>query len=285
MKSCNKDGNNATLIDYRLYDPSAAVLFKNRNNKAIFRELFCTLPSCRARKKGKCAVWNVAAWGCPYGLIKSDIGFTKRAAKFRSWINERKKRVDGICQLKALKKIEQIGEYIYFPYPHWHLDKTITDKLENKSKGRISFFTIKEFTVELFELIVNTRPRSLFGGEITSYQKDVVPQIVLHTEEQLPEFYRKWSEMYPETAGKYKVKNYVGRKAFLKTCVVGAEFKIKRGDVGVWDGKFLIIDNYNPLFPPVRDCLSTKMIFEPTDKTTIVITNNSQVDRKTLFDD
>lgn len=205
------------LIDYRLYDPTKS-LFGNKKDRARFTTLHCSGSDiCPAFAIGKCAVWHgLGGTRCPYGTRNTAEGFTPRARKFRTWINDKREKVKGVKQLGRLDKIMPIGDYIFFPYPHWSIDaKWVDSKYRH---GFLSspdlFLPLEMFTVDFFERIINARPRAMMGGEIKSYQLETVPAIIMHTEENLSEFFLEWCVKYPETAKKYAKRDYVGRKAF-----------------------------------------------------------------------
>jgi hypothetical protein len=122
------------------------------------------------------------------------------------------------------------------------------------------------------------------GQPIISYSKKIVPEIINHTEEEVPDFYKQWAEKYPETAKQFIIKNHIGRTAILITCNKDSEFVTDKG-IMKWDGKYITIDNYRPLFSPIKNFKSSKMIFEPSEKTTVIITDNNQVNKQTKFID
>ena len=271
------------LIDYRLYNPTKS-LFGNKNDKAEFRQLFCSNDDCNARNNGQCTMWSLSGGKCPYGRMTFEKGFTRRARKFRSWINEREKQVEGIKQLRECSKMEQIGEYIYFNYPYWYQDYRIERDMKNGTlPERKTFYTYDEFTVEFFQRIINAYPQAIFGGTITDFQKKTVPEIIMHCEEQLPEFFNQWSKKYPDTAKRFEKKDYKGRTALLNTIRPGAVFH-ENGEKITWDGSELIMNDYSSVFLPVNNGPVTVKIV-PSPETTIKITNNDQVSDETIFKD
>lgn len=276
---------NKKLIDYRLYNPKNS-LFGSKKDKAKFRTLYCTASDvCRAYKNNTCTMWKMGGSKCPYASMNVEEGFTQRARKFHSWVSERKERVKDIKQLKAAGKIELINEYIYFPYAHWYLDKSVP--VENKG-GYFSngpqFFLLDVFTIDLFQKIVNARPHAMMGGEITSYQKEVVPKIVMHTEEQLPDFFNQWKDKYKDTYERFKVKDYVGRLALVKTLKKGTKIQHKYGNI-IWDGKYAVIDNFDLSFSPIKEYSNASLKLTLEDNASIKITSNDQVSGITKFVD
>lgn len=280
--------NNVTenvLIDYRLYDPTKS-LFGNKRDKAKFTTLRCSMSeTCPALAQGKCAVWHgLGGTHCPYGRRQSETGYTPRAQKFRSWLRERREQVLDIKQLSPWRKIARIGDYVFFPYPFWSIDMKAVDQ-----RYRHGFFSSPDlflpadiFTIDLFEKIINARPRAMMGGEITDYQKETVPQIIMHTQEEMPNFYKAWATKHPETAKRFKVLDYTGRKAYLKTVRPGSVFPSDDGNM-IWDGERLIVESYQSIFVPVRKCEKCTLTILPSDDTVIEIVDNNQVDDGTKF--
>lgn len=276
------------LIDYRLFDPTKSLFKTKANERAEFRKLLCCEHGrCQAFAVNTCTMWRFLGPPCPYGKIQFESGPTKKSPKLWEWVSDRKKSVEGIVQLaSAATKMCLIGGYIFFPYPHWSLDLGVSiDKSEraNLISGGIEYIPIDRFTADFFEEVVRARPRALFGGEIASYQKEVVPSMVLHLEECLPELFGGWKSKYPDTTSRFSVKNYIGRSAIIVTLPPGTVIPHKEG-VMVWDGESLLVENYASVFMPVK-VETAKLIMKPTTGATVKITSNDQVGSDTKFSD
>jgi hypothetical protein len=280
------------LIDYRLYNPKTSPFRTSKNDKAVFTAVHCSnSENCDAFKNGSCVMWaGLYGHKCPYGRKKNQEGYSQRAYKFSEWISAKKQSVEGIKQLDACpQKMCSIGEYVYFPYPHWTLDKSVP-MVEEDRANMISdgvarqFINQVLFTIDLIEHIINARPQALFGGEITSYQKEVVPKIVQHLREVFPERFKKWSKKYPETAEKFNLDDYVGRMAYVRTLKPGCVV-VKKDCSMKWDGEYLITEEFTSVFLPIErpDYVYLKM--KPGEQTTIKITSNDQVYSETEFKD
>lgn len=275
------------LIDWRLSDPANFSLFGSKNNKAVFTELHCSnSENCDAYKQGRCAMWKIFGRKCPYGRIYKEEGFTRRARRYSSWISERRKKVEGIAQLSSQDKACRVGEYIYFPYPHWSLDGSVgVNKRAGLFTSHDEFFKEEDFTIEFFESIVNAIPRAIFDNrEIKSYQKEVVPLMVQHMKEAFPEFCKEWAQKYPDTAAKFKEVDHTGRTALVRTLKPGCTFKADNKEFH-WDGEFVSMDsnNFGILFP-IRGTF-TDIRMKPGESAKVKITDNSQVCESTVFVD
>lgn len=272
------------IVDWRLYNPANG-LFAKKNDCAEFRIIRCTgYGNCDAYKSGNCIMFKFSHEKCPYGKKTLEKGYTQRARKFHSWIEERRNRMKDVPQLSEQKKICKIGDYIYFPYPHWTIDRNVpASKRSGLFQSGQQFICIEQFTIDFFEKIVNAKPQAIMGGEIKSYQKEVVPKIVLHISEEMPEFYHEWKSKYPDTEKKFDLHDFVGRSAKIKTLKVGC--LIVNGNKKMrWDGEYMQFEDYKLLlFDFPYDCVELKV--RPTDNATIKITNNNQVCETTEFID
>lgn len=189
-------------------------------------------------------------------------------------------------------KIVEVGDWLYLPYAHLDMNKNLP--IECHSSLFISgkpFMKKADFTLTIIKSIVDFHPFALMGGEITCYQKEIVPKFLGHLQEIYPDLYKQLLDANPQYVEKYSLvnKNYIGRKALLKTTkpsiiVVGKHtFR--------WDGKALTSLKFDPLWIDVQDQNQVKAIEQidvrivPSDKAVIKITSNDQVSPTTVFVD
>jgi len=220
---------------------------------------------------------------CPYGKKETEIGYTPRAMKFHSWMRDKRATVEGIQQKKGYSKIAIIGDYVWFPYPHWNLASTIPEKYQSGAFTTNTFIEKDDFTVKLFQTIVRAIPQAVFGGAIQRYQIEIVPTMVQHVKEELPEFYNDWAIAYPDTAEKFKDVSSVGREARLDTIKAGTMVEVKKDVCGLWDGKQITVENYQPFFMGIVE--KAKLVITPKKDAVITITNDNQVTNETVFVD
>jgi len=275
--------NTEKLIDYRLFNPLQSLFKQGKNEKALLQTVYCSnSENCEAYKEGRCVVFaGLFNTKCPYGRLAKEEGYTRRARQFYEWISEKEKKVKDVKQLEVQPlKMCMVGEYVYFPYPHWDLDK----KFEEMDTGK--FLKNDVFTVEFIQTVITARPRSLMGGEIKSFQNEVVPLIVQHLEEVFPTLFKEWALQNPEFAKIYEKKSYVGRKAYVKTLPVGCRIPHRNGEM-VWDGEKLTISDYAKTLLPISSSQieNAKLIITPTDNAAIEITSDDQVCDTTRFKD
>jgi len=224
---------------------------------------------------------------CPYGVTRREEGFTPRARKFYSWMNERKESVKDIQQKSSFDKVAIIGDYVWFPYHHWYMGSSLSEKYRGGAFNSKNFIEKEVFTPEFFQLLVTQRPHALFGGEIKSYQKEVVPLMVVHVKEELPKFYSEWASAYPDTASKFVEISSIGRKARLDSIAINVNVRVNSGKnatFGLWDGTQIVVENYAPFFMNV-DIETTELIITPKKDVVITITDDNQVTEDTIFID
>lgn len=277
------------IIDWRIFDPANSIFKSSKNERATFRKTICNnAENYQAYKNGGCTALEHE---CPYSKIDFKTGYTQRAAKHFKWISEARESVKGIPQLNLYKKIAKVGDYIFFPYRHWYTDTKITTSEITKDTYRYAggfshpfpFIKKSDFTIDLFNNILNADPRTLFGNErITRYAKEIVPIIVQHTKEEMPEFWEEFAVKYPDVANKYQELDCIGRRAYVKTLKKGCSFKTKK-ELFHWDGKQMTIKNYDGIFLPIDG--EATLIVVPNDDAIIEIVDNCMVDSNTKFKD
>jgi hypothetical protein len=267
------------IVHANVYDPSRPSLFgNNKNDKAQCQTIECSnSENCDLFKRGECAIRKGLLGGeCPYGKWQTETGYTRRAKRFHGWISERKERCEGVGYLKAPKRLGIVGDFVYLPYSHI-----------NKDGGLFSastlFMPVSEFTCDKIKELCLYRPEAIMGGEITSYQKEVVPLFILHLSEIMPELYRELCDAWPRAKKIVEKHSNVGRKALLSTVVpnVGVLTGIHRDD-WVWDGEYLTMTNKEASSMLVKH---SEVRIKPVDGETVKICSEDQVNEKTVFVD
>lgn len=148
------------------------------------------------------------------------------------------------------------------------------------------YINIDDFTVELIRDICSFRPQAIMGGEIRSYQKEVVPRFIAHLKEVLPGKYEEFIKAYPEFD---KEIDHVGRKALLKTINPSYVHYKSRNYPNLnsdwyWDGEQLkYVSGYVSSFSVAKNYDIGEISLVPTDKTVVKIEDNKQVNSDTVF--
>jgi hypothetical protein len=251
--------------------------------------------TCQLLKRGQCI--NKLIWGpkCPHGYVRQENGPTKKSKNCASWVAEKRKEFShliGKVQGTPPHKIAEVGDWIYIPYAHVDMNKDLP--IERHSSLFVSgtpFLRKESFTIPVIQSIVNFRPMSLMGGEITSYQKEEIPKFLIHLEEAFPDLYNQLLDTNPHYVTRYNLvkKSYVGRTALLKT-TKAATLQIGKHTFE-WNGNVLTSLKFDPLWIDVKDQNGCKAIEQinvsivPTDTATIKIESNDQVSPDTVFVD
>lgn len=245
--------NEYKIIGAQIFDPSARSLFKQDGNaRAHCRVFHCKLDNCPLLSKGQCVNQEFIGPKCPYGHVRKETGFTKRARKNYEWVKSRKAKYPE-CPSAPKKKLVVIGDYIYLPYAH----------MNNATHG--SFIKKDQFD---WQKIASDRPQAMFGGEIRTYREKELPLFLAHLKEVLG-------------LGPGCNVNPVGREAIVSTLPVGSTFQYGTASTPViWDGEYFTYktDNNFSIF------ITGEVRIKPS-KETIKITNESQVDESTMFVD
>mgnify|MGYP003132514587 CR=1 FL=1 len=275
---------NGELINVTLYDPTNA-LFGNKQDKAEATFFYCSnKDQCDYYKNGQCLnVANVFKGSCSYGTKSCKQGYTRRARSFHKWIRDiRDNNEDLMWALsRAPDVISGVGEYMCLPYSHMTLDNDLFVQKSHLFSGGIPFIPKEQWNIESAYSLITRRPQAMMGGEIKSYQKEVVPKFCKDLQDQYPEFYQDLISKYPQVAERTDSYSYVGRKALISSLKPGTKIR-KKKEVWVWDGAYLTSTNHEILFSIVKyDEISVRI--KPEEGESVKIENDDQVDSDTKF--
>lgn len=253
----------------------------------------CQIPTeCSFLKLKQCINHNIFGPRCVYGKKTCEVGPTKRSRKCSEWVNNKReeyKDIRGKISAAPPVKIAKVGEYIYLPYAHMDMNVAVPFRAHSDIFiSGIPFIAVEKFTLEVIKSIVSYHPRALMGGEITSYQSEVVPKFVKDLSEVFPNLYAELIRDCPE----FTIKNTsaVGRKALLTTLLPG-NVNISN-IIWKWDGSslstndekkvlFLNIDDRNG----IKSFKTLTITVVPTDETVVQVYSDDQVTDKTVFVD
>lgn len=278
------------VIDATIFDPKDHPFKSVRNEKASCSIILCNnAENCDLYKKNQCVRINLFGEPCPHGKNLKEEGFTKNAKAYQSWINERKEKYADV--LRKLKHAEDImavvGDYIYLPYSHADMNKNVPFlRHDLYLLPGIKLVKKEDFNLNTIKNIISFRPQAMMGGEITSYQNEIVPKFILHLSEVFPELYNELIKEMPELTITKENVNYVGRKALLATVKVGSTFTHHKGqsyeEKWTWDGEYM---NYkgNKLSFAITEFDSVEIKLKPKANAIITIEDNEQVTKETKF--
>lgn len=231
------------IVHANVYDPSTSIFKVSKSTPAEYQIIECSLEQCPLRDAGTCAVRGGIFCGkCPYGWMRTVTGPTRRAASFGTFIRGARERFKGVPFLKAPpNRLAFVGDYAYLPYTHMSMCMDVPFLAHGGAfRTDIPFIHKDDWTIENVLKLVRFRPEALLGGEITDYQRKMVPLFVQHIRELDPPMFAKLAEEIPS----YDVApNYVGRSAYLNTLRHGISINANvHKDYPVcwhWDGEKL----------------------------------------------
>jgi hypothetical protein len=274
------------VVHCHIYKPHNSIFKSSRNNKAEVQTVdCCNSDKCGLFHRKECSFVSVFGWHkCPYGRYSKYEGFTRNARKYSEWIKEQETKYAGITYLNSHSTVMAIvGEYIFLPYPHMTMNGVIPflgkESLFVNGNG---FLKLENFTVDTIIKMVEFKPQALMGGEIKSYQKEVLPKFLKHLSEQMPELFQQVIEKSEKAKEQYRTFTNVGRRAILETVTPNVgQFKDIHGGLWTWDGKTLKSNNSKASFMLVSAFKELAIV--PEEKQTVTITDEGQVGDKTIF--
>ncbi len=291
-------------VHFNCFTPHNALFKSSRKDKAEVQVVLCGRPDdCDLLKRGECT-WRASfGWhACPYGHYHKYEGFTPKARAYATWINEQKKKYEGIPYIKEHSEVlASVGDYVFLPYTHMDMADVGWIQKDTGLFGKGCAFLKKElFTPETILKLINFRPQAMMGGEISSYQQESIPKFVKHLQEKCPDLLKEAERLEIKKAlnlGKTNEENhffksrirrileeysYKGRKAILQTLTpnIGKFVDIHKGE-WLWDGEYLTSLNSHASFMLVDKFDEIKI--KPKPRITVTITEDSQVNDKTEF--
>lgn len=275
------------VVNTHIYTPHDAIFRGMRNDRAECKTVRCSnSENCGLFARGECAWLGGFGWqACPYGKFNQKEGFTKKARAYFKWIKEKKDLAgDTLDKLSSHKNVMAIvGEYIFLPYAHI----TMNDKIPFLAKGGLfnkenCFLKYENFTIDNIISICEFRPYAMMGGEILSYQKEVVPNFIKHLSEILPKTYQQLCLVFERAKSIVDSYSHIGRKALLETITPNAGRLIDcHKSEWVWDGEYLTSNKCRASFMLISDYSELRL--KPNKGCVVEISDNSQVNENTKF--
>ena len=246
-----------TLLEIGLYEPTKAT------ERAELRTFYCVLPGgpggCPLFQRGGCLSDSSLLGGsnCLYGRSNCSRSATKRAKAYYQFVKDAKVRIaeekaGGIPKTRYVRRqLTRIGDYVLFP------DGQVTscEAVPFRAHRAVFFgsgspwLKVEDFTPENLLLLFRFRPRAYDGREITSYQKEEVPKLLLQLRFRFPELFAAVMEAAPELAE--RVPDHTGfvGKAIHVTKFPPGPVTLRFGSKGKermlaaqWDGERLTAD-------------------------------------------
>lgn len=269
-------------------------LFGGRETKLEASVISCNMhESCSLFKNNQCVrVRSLGNQSCAYGKEETVVGYTSKAKKYHDFRNKWKNH-EAYGMLKhPPAKLGAMGDFVFFPYPHVGISETEKKELKLVDPWKINrgkqFIELERFDVDFIHRLCSFKPQAMMGGEISKYQKEVVPSFMTHLAEVMPDLYEAFTTAHPEFSGKI---DHVGRKAYLKTLnpspILDANKNYPNLDSAwYWDGELLTYTGgHISRISVIKDYEIENIVIRPTDKSVVTVADNNQVNQKTVFVD
>ena len=278
------------IIGGTVYDPTVGSIFHKakKSERAEYRTILCKCDSCPLLAVGACIEVGMFSH-CVYGKFSKETGPTRQAKTFSEWVNARKEQSKSFGWPKqAPAKLSFIGDYVYLPYPHMDMCKDVPFVRHSAFiVSGVQFIPCAAWTLKNVLTLIDFRPQALMGGEIGSYQREVIPLFKEHIRECDSEM---WSQVILGRPQYDVAPNYVGRKAVVKTLAFPITIPAYDARYPVewqWNGSTLTttdIHAYGSTWGHV-DAKSVKVELAPSDSATVVVKDNNWVVSSTVFVD
>lgn len=267
------------VIHVHVYDPSNSIFKTKASDRAEIHTYTCDKAEvCDAHKQGRCILVG-SIFGRCFGRKSVSRGPTKRAKSFRKFVTDGKSHEKYGALKTQPSKIFKVGNGYMMPYSQVNLDEN--SPFESKSGFMMTGMPYIENPTEgALSIIYKQRPQAMMGGEIKSYQRDVVPEIVKHMHDEYPELFEKLASIHPEALGVVNEFDYTGKKVKLASLSPG---KIKIGSsFWDWDGEYLNGTGGNMIFAPA-DAIEVRV--KPSPDASVKVTNTEMVNENTVMVD
>ena len=240
--------------------------------------------NCDLYKQKQCVRASILNTQCPYGNVEVERGYTKRARSHFQWVNKRQKDYADYLNVLSgpVSKMAKVGDYVYLPYSHMNMNKSVPFMSHSQFLIRgMPFLKVEDFTVDNIVNICNFRPTALMGGEIKSYQKEVVPTFLQHLSESDNDLFMQLIESHPKMGDKLKSFSHVGRHVLLHTLNLNIDIRDIHGGTWFWDGKYLTSTNSHASFMLVNNPQEVRI--KPRENSVVKVCNDTHVNENTKF--
>lgn len=222
------------------------LLFRSgRENPLTAEEVYCDrYKECSLYNSGCCL--NVGS-KCKYGEAKYIQGYTSRSSRYSKFKNSYMED-DKYKNLKNESNtlIGLIGDYVYLDVSYCvvTLGEDGTYEIDDSFLGNgISWIENDKFTKELLYEICTYAPR---GCSSHAY-REVIVDMLSQLRKIDVEFYEDFIKAYPELNC---TPNYIGKYAYIYTLKVGSELRGNGDNKFIFDGEYLICENWKSTFIP-----------------------------------
>lgn len=278
-----------TIINVGLY--GGKNIFRKGESPLEASIIHCSkTDQCSFYARGEC--WNVRSilgQGCTLGdYVESKKGYTSRAKKYGEFKSNWQSHEEYNKLKYPVKRVGLIGDYVVFPYSHIGIkvqedNITFINPYITNNKDLIP---LRLFDEEFIYRLCKFKPQAMFGGNITDYTEQEIPNFLIHLKEVLPELYNSFVNKYTEFD---TIRSNVGRKALIVTlnpCKLQytASSYPELNSEWYWDGEYLTYESgYVSRFNIDSNAEVVEIKLKPNKESLVVISDDNQVNENTVF--
>ena len=193
-----------TLLQMSLYEASKAT------EKAEVRTLHCNLEggpaACPLGQKGQCLGTSLFGGSrCMYGRSNVTHSASKRSKSYAGFVREAKAKIaalkaEGFKSPKEVRlQLLRIGEWVCLPDGQITMCEAVPFRAHSGVfRTGSPWLKPEDLNVENLLKLCNFRPYAMMGGEITSYQKEEVPTLLLQLKFRFPDLFAELMAAAPE---------------------------------------------------------------------------------------
>ena len=268
-------------INVQLYGGKS--IFKGFKEKPLEAEItYCDkCEQCTFYKNGEC--FNAGRWknDCKIGRKELIKGYTSRANKYyefkRNWEKDE-------CYNKLKEPNTTIGIVEDTIILNLQLIKISDDMAVEEDVGfgkdGLIYIPLQKFTNDIIKKICDIRPRTIFDNvPIKRYYEEIIPRFLYELKTNFNDIYTRFINEYSEYEKEF---SFVGRKAYIYSLKDETEIVDKNSTFLKKDG--YLVGNYKSSFLPFG-ATEAEIKIKINDKMICEITDNSQVDENTKFND
>ena len=268
-------------INVQLYGGKS--IFKGVREKPLEAEItYCDkCEQCTFYKNGTC--FNAGRGKANGKIGKKEIirGYTSRANKYYEF----KRTYENDERYNLLKepnsKIGIVDDIVILNLQYIKINENM--KIEEDvilGNDELVYIPLNEFNNDIIKRICDIKPRTLFNdGYIKSYYEEIIPRFLYELKTDFKDIYDRFINEYPEYEKEF---NFIGRKAYIYSLKDETEIVDKNSTFLKKDG--YLVGNYKSLFLPFG-ATEAEIKIKINDKMICEITDNSQVDENTKFND
>lgn len=291
----------SSVINVTYYDVQNSIFKPSRTDRERVSLYRCECPEkCDAYKNKMCKMLGgLFGESCPHGNKQTITGYTRNSSQCGKLIKEYKDRYKDQCYaLSQIKHTCKCTDFIYLTLPwldqddlprrsidyngnprkDYDYEKTIGIEIHDKVKHK-NCVKIENFTPEFIKRLIDFRPQAYFGGTLTRYYDEYLPQFCYDIKKYFPNLYEQTKLIQPEIEDLANKISFIGKRA--KVCTLNpGKVKVEIYPMN-WDGEKLT--GVANKFSFISDLKDAQVVIYPTKYSIVEIIDNDTVKDDTEF--